>query len=254
MAIVPGPIGPDEELDVPGIVPGPIGTDEELDINDPPVDPEEESPPSDSDFQPATVAEDLYNRLGPWRRADLRNPSRPLLVLCEALMASLQPVEDVIRDTDDGPGWSVVMDPDRAPVAWLPWLSNFAGLAGFDYSGLTEADFRDLIKGGHVRLRGSRAALEAAPKPYLEGTKTVHFIERHGDAYHLTISVLASEVVDFEKVRNAVLRQKPTGIVINVNQITGGDYFTLMSTHASYTTIRNVYGTYADILIDPSKQ
>lgn len=210
--------------------------------------------PNPEVFQALPIATELWRHLGPWYRADLLDPTRPLLILCQALIGGLQPIEDLIRDTPDGPGWSSIVDPDRAPSEWLPWLTNPIGMAGHHHDELSEADFREHLKGGHVQRRGSPDAIRSAPAPFLSGTKTVFLVERHGDAYHLTVAVRDSEVVDFNRARRAIESQKPSGIKLSIVRITGGDYLTLAATHASYSTLLDVYPTYADIPLNPSKQ
>jgi hypothetical protein len=40
-----------------------------------------------------------------------------------------QAVEDVARDTPEGPGWSAVVDITRCPSGWLGWLAQFVGVS-----------------------------------------------------------------------------------------------------------------------------
>src|SRR5215468_578343 len=51
-----------------------------------------------------------------------------LAFFCGALGAMFQEVQDLARDSPDGPGWSAVMDLDRCPDGWLPWLAQFVGV------------------------------------------------------------------------------------------------------------------------------
>jgi hypothetical protein len=54
------------------------------------------------------------------RRAARRRPARqPPQILVGAVAKALGPLFDIVRDTDQGPGWSAVLDPDRI-VAMLP--------------------------------------------------------------------------------------------------------------------------------------
>lgn len=180
--------------------------------------------------------------------------SFPLLTLCEAIAGRLTQIEDVIRDdsiTDD-PGWSIVMDVDRAPSEWLGWLAQFAGVRL--PSGLSDADQRIRIKNTDGFKRGTPTAIVAAVQPFLTGTKTVYLVERHGSAYRLTVATKAAETPSIAAVTAAVLTQKPAGIVLAVTTVLGNDYTTLRDTHTSYTDVKNTFTDYAEVLSNPSKQ
>lgn len=203
---------------------------------------------------PSAIAQEFYEQLGPWYLADLETPGQPLLDLCEAFIGGLQIIEDVIRDDDDGNiGWSIVLDPDRAPASWLPWLSQFAGLADHDHRSLSEADFREHIKEKHVQKRGTPEAMIGAVQATLTGTKAVYLQERNGSAYQLKVSTYTTETPDAAKTLAAAKSQKPAGIVLTVAQISGGDYTTFASTHTNYNDVAATYISYAEIPIDPDK-
>ncbi len=141
------------------------------------------------------VTEDLYSRLGPWQRADTIRGTEDdkwhLLEMSEAAIQGLQPVEDVVRDTDDGPGWSAVMDVDRCPREWLPWMAQLAGVR--IPPGLTEAEERDWVRRADGMRRGTPTAVKEAAAKVLRGTKSVLLVERHGSAYRFTVTTLADE-------------------------------------------------------------
>lgn len=143
------------------------------------------------------IAEELYRRLGPWYRADLQDPGQPLLALCEAFIGGLQPIEDVIRDTDTHVGWGKIMDPDAAPAEWLPWLAQFVGVRFTDQ--IPEAERRALIKDTPGFRRGTPAAIRGAVQALLTGDKTVYFVERQGSAYGLSVSTLESETPESDR-------------------------------------------------------
>ena len=198
------------------------------------------------------IAVELYRRLGPWFQMDVMSPSQgwPLLAFCKAFFGGMQDIEDIIRDTDDGPGWSSIMDPDRAPVEWLPWLGQFVGVSW--PANTSEQTQRDLIKGTPGFKRGTPAALVDAVRAELTGTKTVYLIERQGSAWALGVTTLTSETPSAARVAAAIRSQKPAGIVVTQTAITGGDYATLAATHTDYTDIFTTYTTYAQIPTNPS--
>jgi hypothetical protein len=200
------------------------------------------------------AAEDLYAALGPWAKADTDAAVWTLLELCEAIAGRLQKIEDVIRDdpTTNDPGWSIIMDVDRAPSEWLGWLAQFAGVRLLP--GLSDADQRIRIKNTDGFKRGTPTAIVAAAQAFLTGTKTVYLTERHGSAYRLTVATKAAETASVANVLAAVLAQKPAGIVLAVTTVLGSDYATVRDTHSDYTDIKNTYAAYSEVLSNPSKQ
>jgi hypothetical protein len=199
-------------------------------------------------------AEDLYAALGPWSKADTDNAFWYLLDLCEAVAGRLTPIEAVIRDdpnTDD-PGWSIVMDVDRAPPEWLGWLAQFGGVR-LDPA-LDDAAQRARIKSTDGFKRGTPSAIVAAAQQYLTGTKSVFLSERSGSAYRFTISTLIAETPNLADVIAALIKQKPAGLVMSVMSITGADYDSVAGTHTDYNDVRTTFVNWAEMLSNPVKQ
>jgi hypothetical protein len=200
------------------------------------------------------IAEELYSRLGPWAEEDtargVAEDEWDLLILCEACIGKLQGVEDVIRDQGDAPGWSQIMDVDRTPNEWLAWTAQLVGVQL--RAGLGATEQRLWVKGTGGFRRGSPGALIDAGKQYLSGTKTVFLTERSGSAYQLVYSVYATEAPNHAALEAAVIAVKPAGIVITFAYIAGGDYATLLGTHATYAEVMTDFATYAAVLADPA--
>jgi hypothetical protein len=199
-------------------------------------------------------AEDLYAALGPWSKADTDNAFWYLLDLCEAVAGRLTAIEAVIRDdpnTDD-PGWSIVMDVDRAPPAWLAWLAQFGGVR-LDPA-LDDAAQRVRIKSTDGFKRGTPSAIAAAAQQYLIGTKSVFITERTGSAYRFTVATLVAETPNLANVSAALLKAKPAGLVMSVVSITGADYTSVLNTHASYDDVKATFVNWTEMLSNPTKQ
>lgn len=109
----------------------------------------------------------------------------PLLILLGAIGTAFGELHDIVRDTDDGPGWSVLMDPDRCPAWALPWLAQFAGVVL--PPGLDEAEQRRRISNPAPYRRGTKLAMIEAAQATLTGTRTVRVLERTGSSYHFTV-------------------------------------------------------------------
>lgn len=120
---------------------------------------------------------------------------------------------DIVRDSDDGPGWSSLMDPARCPDWALPWLAQFAGVRLAN--GLTADQQRAQIATPPPFLRGTRQAMIDMVADTLTGTKTVRVLERvGGDAYALTIATRTSETPDAASAEAAARAQKPIGLIL----------------------------------------
>lgn len=198
------------------------------------------------------ATEDLYSRLGPWKVADEQTGAWELLILCESIGQLLQPIEYIIRDTDSRPGWSKVLDPDLAPIAWLGWMAQFHGVRLL--LGLAEAEQRARVKSTDGFQRGTPGAIVGAAQQYLTGTKTVYLVERHGSAYRLTVTTVNSETPTPALVAEAIGEQKPAGIVMVHALVTGANYNALRDTHADYNEVKALYSTYNEVLSNPTKQ
>lgn len=197
--------------------------------------------------------QEFYDALGAWARADLEDypaGDGPLRIWCEAIGGRFQDVEDIIRDRPTGPGWSSVMDVDNAPVGWLGWLAQFIGVRLLP--GLAEAEQRARIKSTDGFKRGTPRAMVAAAQQYLTGAKTVYLIERHGSAYRATLATKVSETPTPSLIPPAVQAQKPGGIVLAIQLVTGADYDSYRDTHASYNTAMPNWATYTAMLADPT--
>lgn len=167
-----------------------------------------------------TLAEEVYEApLSPYTHEDAAL-DWPLKTYVGAILDRAQEVADLARESDDGPGWSAIVDPDRAPLAWLPWLAQLVGVAlpppgSPEYSQLDEAGMRLRIKETDGQKRGTIAALRAAAQQHLTGTKTVTITERvGGNAYQIAVETLVAETPDEDIVEATLLEQKAAGLVL----------------------------------------
>lgn len=197
-----------------------------------------------------TFGQDLYDALEPmaWEDEQL---GWPLAYFSEGMGVMFQEVEDYARDGLLGPGWSIIVDLDRALPKGLPWLAQFVGVVT-DPS-LDDTTQRDRIRNAAGWRRGTKASMIAAAQAFLTGTKVVLFRERDTSAYHLQVRTYASQTPDSTRVLNALLSQKPAGIVLDYATITGQDYLQLRSRHSNtntYTQTKADYATYGGVRED----
>lgn len=174
------------------------------------------------------ITEELYAALGPWADADGEDTGWALLHFCESIAKTLQPLIDVIRDLDDGtPGWAIIMDPDRAPAKYLPWLGQFVGVPVDTYQ--TEAEQRAAIKAEQGWQRGTPAYFLTQVRKWLQGTQHIDLTERDTSAYHFAVRVYRGELA-------------------------GLHYDTLDAMYGSYNAMDAAYATYNDMTSNSEQQ
>jgi hypothetical protein len=200
---------------------------------------------------PDTFAARLYEMLAPLARADPDN-AFSLLIYINAVGVMFQLVEDLVRDTPDGPGWSILLDLDRCPDEALPWLGQFAGVripAGF-----TADQARARIASTDGFKRGTRNALIGAARATLTGNQHVYFRERSGDpavspdyAYYLDVSTYTSETPNPAATEAALLAQKPGGIVLTFTVNDGQSWRQVSDTGLTWQQVKDGYATWDDV-------
>lgn len=205
-----------------------------------------------------SFAQDLYESIEPLAYADADN-NYSLAEYCVAIGEMFQIVEDLGRDQiiDDVqyPGWSVIMDIDRAPTDALGWLAQFVGVR--TRTGLNDKDQRDRIKSTAGWSRGTVSALQGAVSTYLTGTKTFVFRERYDrdnptvDApYYLDIVTYTAETPNPAAALQALMAQKPAGIILRYVVLGGQDYASIKSHYVTYTAVKNAYDSYEEMKVD----
>jgi hypothetical protein len=214
-------------------------------------------PPPPAGLAPDTFAGRLYAMLAPLAQQDPQ-VGWSLLILANAIGTEYQLIEDWVRDTPAGPGWSLLLDLDRCPDEALPWLGQFVGVRVLP--GSSEADQRARIASTDGFRRGTAAALIGAAKATLTPPATVIFRERDGAgqgnaaapdyAYYLTVSTYADQTPDPAATLNALLAQKPAGIVLAYRTAVGQDYQQLKTGNATYAAVKAAYADYNAVRTD----
>jgi len=191
----------------------------------------------------------LYDALYPLAYDDA-NQGYDLFIYCGALARMCDQIETYARDTDDGkPGWSILLDVDRCPTEALGWLAQFVGVKLNPV--LSDADQRARIRSTDGFKRGTIGAMVGAAQQFLTGSKTVYVKERDssvssvlGGAYGLTILTLASETPDSAAVLAALQSQKPAGVILAYNTVTGMTWQLVNTTYASWNAVKTAFVTW----------
>lgn len=187
------------------------------------IDPDAPPPPLGS------VGAELYAAHAPLAWADREN-GWALLHMCEAIGRMWQAVDDLIRDTDDGVGWSALVDVDRAPGAdgeidALPWLGQLAGVRLISHLG--DSDRRDAIRRRDGLWRGTPDSVVSYAERFTVGGNGVILRERYSTSvgpgvdapYRGQVRVRRSHLLpgtDAETLRRALIDRIPAGLLYDV--------------------------------------
>lgn len=133
-----------------------------------------------------------------------------LLAFCEAIMAPIGPMEEVIRGDDTHDPYERAVDVGNAPLWVLPWL---ACIVGIEWHGPATEDLRSLLIERPRYRRGTIASIRAAAQQTLTGTKTVDISNRFDDnPWLIRVTTLPSETPDPETTEKVVLSEIPVWV------------------------------------------
>ena len=161
----------------------------------------------------------LYERLPEHYRAYDETAGFPLYRWLAGVLSEQGAVEVLIDRLGGASSESDLADPDRADVAWLPWMAQLVGarLA----AGMSVAEQRDAVKYASAGWRaGTRQAVADAVRSELTGTRFAqvydHSVVRPGDGgvWDVLIVTRGSETPDVPAVLAAAVRRgaKPAGV------------------------------------------
>jgi hypothetical protein len=188
------------------------------------------------------VGERLYAAMDPLAWLD-EDYDWSLAILCGGVGETFQEVDDLARDTAEGPGWSSVLDLARCRADWLPWLAQFVGVVIPAGTAPTEA--RALIARRSGFTRGTRASIVAAAQSTLTGAKTVYVQERYAaDAYKLAVRTITAQTPNVATTRAAILAAKPAGLILDYATVAGQTYDLVRVNYATYAALKAAYATY----------
>lgn len=193
------------------------------------------------------VARRMYSELEPLQYAEAQN-QYALAIFCQALGLTIDEINEYVRDSEDGPGWSMLLDLERAPEKALPWLAQFVGVR--IAAGLTDQEQRDWIAGTASWRRGTLQAMTAAVQATLTGLKQVITRERFGGAYQLSVVTYTAETPDEAATLKAILSQKPAGLVLTYSAMDGQDFQNLLDTNPLFSNVLANYTTFQDVVDD----
>jgi hypothetical protein len=183
-------------------------------------------------FAVPSVAEHWYEEIRVAQPADERL-GWPLLILLAGMGAAFGPVHDLVRDTDDGPGWSALLDPARCPEWALPWLAQLAGVTLTPDAPATQ--WREEITSPPAFQRGTPQAIVDATRRTLTGDQRVTLYERDGGPWQITVITYTSETPDAAAAEAAARSQKPAGLLMTFRVDPGWSVGQLEDTYSTRT-------------------
>ena len=145
----------------------------------------------------SSYTERLYKSVLPLAWADEEH-DWALLRYCASIGSMVEDVDFWSADTEDYPGWHMILDVDLAPPLFLPWLAQFVGvktdakLPG-ETDAAWEARMRNKIRSVAGFGRGSVPSIRSAVQAYLTGLKQVSIFERDTSPYHFTVTTRFGE-------------------------------------------------------------
>lgn len=166
----------------------------------------------------AAISEEVYEGLTAWARAD--RDVWDLLTYVDSMMSGLQSISDMVRDSDEHPGWARLLDVHATPPEALPWLAQFVGVTPL--RGLSDEAQRLRIQEAAGFQRGSSAAIRAAAQQFLTGSRLVDVIERDGgNPWRFRVRTYLRETPNAKAVYDAVAALKPAGLVF-IHEVQAG--------------------------------
>ena len=188
-----------------------------------------------------TFAEDLYRDLAPLAKGDA-DQDFALQKFCESIAKPFEIVQTLVRDADTGEvGWSILLDPNRVPDEFLPWLRQLAGVKII--LGESPAILRQRIKEAEGFDRGTPGSIMA--RAITLGMPNTLLQERYeGNAWRVRFLFVAEEFTE-DKMAELV-RLLPAGISWEHDFWSGTTYEMSELTAGTYAEAEATATTYGD--------
>lgn len=189
------------------------------------------------------IEETLIESFEPWMTADLQD----YLSVLSGMFAETLLYSD---DTDEYEGWTLLLDPDRAPAAALPYLAQYVG--EILPVGISEPMAREWIKDAPNQVRGTVQSIVRAAQRSLAGMRHVAIVERDNgsggvNVDRLTVITYTSETPYPAAVLADLLMVVPADIVLNYETLAGQTWLMLRdSPSRTWATVKSSYPTWAE--------
>lgn len=188
--------------------------------------------------------EGLYEALGYHRVTD---PSRgyALRGFCEAWCSTLQPVNEIVRERDDGPAWAILFDVDLCPAGSLPYLAQYVGVVLTPE--MSEEQIREELREPTGWARGRLPAIRLAGQRTLTGTRRVIVRPRTPEVGFHYIRTLQAETPDQERTRAQLRAAVPAWEVLGYEAIDGVTWADVEASWEDWGEIAGTFESWADL-------
>lgn len=184
-------------------------------------------------FAPDTIANEIYTAFLPLVE-QYGDEGGMLYDYIFGLSTMLQPIDDLSSDgANNEPGWSQVLDLNRAKDEWLPWMGQWVGYFVTARRPIEDPVVwsdreraRMITRSSH--RRGTIEIIKEIAKENLVGAKEVYIRERDGDPYVITVVTFSGQTPDPIALEEAVRYQKAAGLIMNFSNNAGQDYGLLL--------------------------
>lgn len=198
---------------------------------------------------------DLYAAVEPFPERD-EAFGWATLRMCHAVGRWFDPVEELVRASDAGPGWSALLDVERCPDWALPYLAQIAGVSLTH--GAPTARWRDEIRDHENFHRGTVEAMVLRARRRLTGSRRVTVIERYDEPdhpkndppYQILFITYDDETPDAPAVLAEIMGGKPAGLRVFHRVDTGQSWRQVRDGHATWRDVAAAYRSWADVRAD----
>jgi hypothetical protein len=175
------------------------------------------------------------------------DPEGNLAALVAALMAPVQIVDEIVRDSDTQPAWQSIRDPDTAPDEFIPWLELHNGTVSPPSA--TMAERRDRIKNNPGFDDGKTGPLKAEVARTLTGVQAVEVLRRQDDVWsRMAVVTSTTETPDPDATLAAAMRAKPAAVLLElilsdvwlIGQMEASEWDTIGALETEFATIADL--------------
>jgi hypothetical protein len=193
-----------------------------------------------------TAADDIQARLQPVTDA-FPDTDGVLEALIDTLMAPVQIVDDVARDTDTTQAWQSLREPDTTPEEFIPWLELHNGTVSPPSA--TMAERRDRIKNNPGFDDGKTGPLKAEVARTLTGVQAVEVLRRQDDLWsRMAVVTSTTETPDPDATLAAAMRAKPAAVLLElilsdvwlIGQMEASEWDTIGALETEFATIADL--------------
>jgi hypothetical protein len=189
-----------------------------------------------------SVADDLVEALAPWMTSDFEDYLR-------AIGEMFAETELYSADSDDGEGWTILLDPDRCPPGALDYLAQFPGERL--PAGLSDALKRERIKDRANQLRGTTWSIFAAAQRSLTGSRLVAITEQYtADPDKIRVVTYTAQTPNPAQVLADLLEVVDIDLSLTYETLDGQTWNDAGAAYATWNDAGAAYATWNDAAAD----